>query len=84
MYKLHVAVGEYEFVEKECETLESLRESYIEVKSAFKDGLDPKEWRELLDGYLAEGKIVAGKYEQLSDIQMYVIQELKKAFKRVK
>jgi len=40
-------------------------------------------WNKVLDGYLATAKMRAEDYEYCDDLQKYVIQELKKSFKRL-
>lgn len=46
--------------------------------------MDRKEWNRLLDKYLATQEMLSEEYEQLNEIQITIIQELKKAFKRIK
>ena len=40
-------------------------------------------WNKVLDTYLTTGHILSEEYEQLNEIQVAIIQELKKAFKRL-
>jgi hypothetical protein len=49
-------------------------------------GLEPKEWRSVLDEYLTTGRVLDGVniYERMSPSQKSVVQEIKKAFKRIK
>lgn len=42
------------------------------------------EWNALLDKYLTTQKMLSEEYEELNEIQRVIIQELKKAFKRIK
>ena len=42
------------------------------------------EWNALLDKYLVTNHMLSEEYEQLNEIQQIIIQELKKAFKRIK
>ena len=41
------------------------------------------EWNKLLDKYLMTQTMLSEEYEQLNQIQVAIIQELKKAFKRL-
>jgi hypothetical protein len=45
--------------------------------------MDRKEWNALLDKYLLTHKMLSEEYEKLNEIQVAIIQELKKAFKRI-
>ncbi len=40
-------------------------------------------WNKVLDTYLTTGHILSEEYEQLNEIQVAIIQELKKSFKRL-
>lgn len=40
-------------------------------------------WNRVLDKYLETGHMLSEEYEELDDLQKYVIQELKKSFKRL-
>jgi hypothetical protein len=40
-------------------------------------------WNKVLDKYLTTGHILSEEYEELDDLQKYVIQEVKKSFKRL-
>lgn len=46
MYKVHVSIGEYEFVEVEQETATEARLAYDGIKAAFQkiEGCDQKTW----------------------------------------
>jgi len=46
--------------------------------------LDEKEWKKVLDRYLVEKKMASEEYERMSLEQIKFIQELKRAFKRIK
>ena len=41
------------------------------------------EWNKTLDHYLTEGNMSSSEYEGLDEMQMFVIQELKKSYKRL-
>ena len=66
-----------------------LKEAFIGPKQAPDSefpvgvGLDAKEWRTALDGYITEGAMTAEEYERMSPFQQSVIQEIKKSSKRV-
>jgi hypothetical protein len=40
-------------------------------------------WNKVLDKYLTTGHLLSEEYEELDDLQKYVIQEVKKSFKRL-
>ncbi len=87
--RIHLSVGEYEFVEieEEVESVEEANELYNAsktLKMASTEGLDHKEWRSALDRYLTDGTGETDVYLRMSDSQKGVFQELKKSFKRIK
>ena len=86
MYKLHIKIGDFEFVEFESDKIVDLVELYRTTKTAFepREGLAQKEWNALLDKYLNTAKMEQHEYDSCSDKQKWMIQELKKAFKRGK
>lgn len=45
--------------------------------------MERKEWNALLDKYIQTGHLLSEEYEQLNEIQVAIIQELKKSFKRI-
>ena len=46
--------------------------------------MERKDWNKTLDNYLITNTMTSDEYESLNDIQMAIIQELKKSFKRIK
>ena len=45
--------------------------------------MDRKDWNKLLDKYLITGTMLSEEYEALNEIQKTIINEIKKAFKRI-
>ncbi len=45
--------------------------------------MERKEWNKFLDGYLTTGKVLSEDYEKLNEIQVAIIQEIKKSFARI-
>ena len=45
--------------------------------------MERKQWNELLDKYVLTGHLLSEEYEQLNEIQVAIIQELKKCYKRI-
>lgn len=43
-----------------------------------------KDWNRTLDSYLATGNMSSDEYGELTELQIIIIQELKKAFARIK
>ena len=83
--KVHVEIGQYEFVEVEAETPEQAKELYNEIKQEFKggEGLDKKEWNKALDLYLEKGTGDVETYQQMSEEQKAIFQEIKRSLKRI-
>lgn len=46
--------------------------------------MERKEWNRVLDRYLEETVMTSEDYENLNEPEQVIIQELKKAFKRIK
>lgn len=42
-----------------------------------------KDWNRVLDSYLATGNMSSDEYGELTELQIIIIQELKKAFSRI-
>ena len=84
-YKLHIAVGQFEFVETESETVDEARQDYNEVKRAFesKAGLDVKTFNSAIDKYLTTKTMEADNWTDMSDDQKEIIQNIKRAFARI-
>lgn len=85
--KIRIPTEQYGFVEVDVtvNNLSEIKEKYAEVKDLFapKSGLEDKDWREALDSYLSGNSMNAETYYAMSDVQQKIIQELKKAFKRL-
>lgn len=84
---IRIPTEQYAFVEieVEAENPEEVKQKYDEIKSAFNEvpDLPQKEWNRVLDRYLNEATMESEEYYSLSPRQQYLIQELKKSFKRV-
>lgn len=87
-----IRTGDFEYImeELEVETHEQAVEAHQKLKSAFqtKDyvplgGLDDKDWRIALDGYLTIGNLPSDVYERMNDTQKNIMQEIKKSMKRI-
>ena len=91
--KYHIPTEQFGFMEIEGELglgdVPTTIQSYDDVrasvmpKTASGAGLDDKEWRTALDGYLTVGIIPSDVYERMNPEQQRVMQEIKKAFKRI-
>ena len=76
----------YAFIELDAEgTLEEINDTYHEMTSlhAVGGGLEPKEWNKALDTYLSTNELESDTYERMSANQKGLIQEIKRAFKRL-
>ena len=87
-YLAHVPTESYGFISVEVEgTAEDAVEAYVELQRANKnvgEGLSQKDFNEWIDGFLSARK--AGSVEQwekMSFTQKLVINEIKKAHKRL-
>ena len=45
--------------------------------------MEQSKWRVTLDKYINTGKLLSEEYEEMNEIQKIIIQELKKAYKRL-
>ena len=85
--RIHIPTESYGYIEADVETVEEAKMLSDEVKLEFsKDdgqGLPHLEWCRFLDGYLKEGHMTSDDYAELSKPQRYVVQEIKKALKRL-
>lgn len=93
MYKIHVPVEQYGFVEQELpseSTPEDAKLAYNEIKAQFGmqvpqteyDTLRTKEFNAIIDQYLNTGTMQADDYTHLNPLQKQVVQVIKRAFKR--
>lgn len=48
------------------------------------EGLNDKEWREVLDRYIAERKMSADAHERMSDVQRWCIKQIDLSIARIK
>lgn len=75
-------ISMWEVMEIEGENIEEVEEISKEFQSGA--GLDQKAWNEALETYLTSNTMHSEDYAEMSKAQQYVIQENKKAFKRIK
>ena len=84
---IRIPTEQYAFVEieDEFETREDVRTAYDEINAEYKggDGLPMKEWNAALDQYLSKGTGESDTYMRMSKYQQNIIQEIKRAFKRI-
>ena len=87
-----VRTGDFEYImaEREVETHEEAVDAFNSLKKAVATranapigGLDDKEWRKALDGYLTVGSCPSEIYEAMNDEQKNIFQEIKKSMKRI-
>lgn len=89
--KVHVAIGQYEFIEEEFKSIEDARQFYIDAVMAWREpvnpavqvGLDDKTWRTVLDKYLTDNTMHHEEYFAMNAEQQRIIQEIKKSLKRL-
>ena len=86
-YILHVPVEQYGFIQvDDIETREQAVAEYKMVNADFQNqGLPEKEWKAILDDLLEDQSINGdpGSVELMSPAQRYVVNEIKKSFKRI-
>jgi hypothetical protein len=81
--KIRIPKDTYAYIELDVEdTLDNINQLYKQLINEGV-GLDDKEWRSTLDRYLEKGDFDSNVYERLSPRQTDIIQELKRAFKRI-
>jgi hypothetical protein len=81
--KIRIPKDTYAYIELDVEdTLDNINQLYKQLINEGV-GLEDKEWRSTLDRYLEKGDFDASVYERLSPRQTDIIQELKRAFKRI-
>lgn len=84
MYKIHIEIGQYQFIETECETIEETKDIHDNIKRLFNgEGLPVKDFNKALDRYLKDGTGDVEEYMKMSDNQKMVFQEIKKSLKRI-
>lgn len=87
-FTLRLPLEQYAFAEMniEAEDVAAAAQAYADLQSAFKvgDGIPQKDFNALLDEYLSTGTTTdgAGVWEDMSDFQRGVFQEIKKSLKR--
>lgn len=85
---IRIEIGQYEFIELECENLEQAREKYAEVKATFKpgQGLPKEQWDKVVTSLLETGGLRGdpGIIGQMNSYQQAFVQEVKRGIKRIK
>ena len=86
-YTLHIPVEQYGFIQvDDIETREQAVAEYKMVNADFQNqGLPEEDWRAILDDLLEDQSISGdpGSMELMSPAQRYVVNEIKKSFKRL-
>lgn len=78
--------GFIELIEVEVASAEEALTAYEDIVSLYKgsgEGLEHKEWCGALDRYLKDGTMDSDTYLKMSLSQQKIIQEIKKAVKRI-
>ena len=88
MIKIHVPTEQYGYAEAEAETPEQAKELYNHIKQVFNSTdfaskLTVDEWNKALERYLSSGELHSEEYANMSQEQKRVIQEIKRAVKRI-
>jgi hypothetical protein len=92
MYKLHIPVAQYGFVECEIDNIEDIHTEYSSVMARFglkmptiesNGGLSAKDWNEALDTYISQNTLHSETYANMSQDQKNIIQEIKRSVKRI-
>ena len=85
--KIHISIGDYEFIEADVENVEDARMLRDDIKHEFSkgdgEGLKNSDWCKVMNEYLKTGRMSSDDYALLSKPQRYVIQEVKKTLKRL-
>lgn len=85
MYKIHVEIGQYQFVEVEVDSIEKLRDTHDAIKAEFQTGpgLDNKTWCNVIDKYLTTREIHVEDFEAMNFDQKRFVGEVKRHYSRV-
>ena len=86
MYKVHIATGDYCFIEAEFETAEEalVAQDYIQNMAKEKDGLNASEWKKVRMTMLNTGECDPNISEELSKSQRYWLNETKQTYRNIK
>lgn len=85
--KIHIEIGQYEFIEQEVESVEEAQSLYHEVKRAFKsgEGLPKKEWDKVVEDVLQRQLSGdPGILDEMNAYQKSFVDETKRGFSRIK
>lgn len=93
---LRISTGQYEYIEAnvdyKIESIDRVVDTYFALKDAYDRenkkrvsgiGIAQKEWNAALDRYLNDGTGETEQYVAMSPEQQRVLQEIKRAFKRI-
>lgn len=85
-FKAHVPVEQFGFIEAETDSVDEVIGVYRDIQVMFSPGkgLPHKQWCVWLDGYLNGKPGSVDEWSQMDATQKATIQEIKKAFKRIK
>ncbi len=83
-----IPTKEYAYIELnevEVSDMNDANEKYQELERTISggEGLSPQDWNTALDRYLTDNNLSEDQYANMSKIQQYVIQEIKKCVKRI-
>jgi hypothetical protein len=85
-YKVHLAIGEYEFIEKETEggTNEEFAKSVEELRKLIDkpDGVSDDKFIEMIDSISIGGAVSIDDFEGLNEYQSRLLQAVKRCWKR--
>lgn len=85
-YKVHLAIGEYEFIEKETEggTDEEFTKSINNLRKLLDtpDGVSDDKFIEMIDSISIGGAVSIDDFEGLNEDQSKILQAVKRAYKR--
>lgn len=85
--KIHIAIGQYEFVEVEAETVAAAKDSYDDIKAAFSvgEGIPDKEFNAVVDAMMCAESVKNGSeiWPRMSAEQQAICQAIKRSSKRI-
>lgn len=84
-FKIHIATGDYCFLEADFETIDEALAEHDRIISMIKDkdGLPVREWTKIRRIMLTSGEFDPNISEQLSKAQRYWINEVKKTLRDI-
>lgn len=87
MYKIHVEIGSYQFVEAEFDTLVEAKIAHDEIKKVWAgetiEGMSRNDWAKFVDNFNITGKYINEELDQLSPLQRWWVHQQENSMQRI-